>query len=80
MDLIPDQFTAEEHAKGAKPVWAPVEVVPGETAYGSWDGVWYKTNSTSVVPFDYPADSKLLWGNFWGYLKGTSRNRHFLLH
>ncbi|MDR1613283.1 MAG: sugar ABC transporter substrate-binding protein [Planctomycetota bacterium] len=69
MDLIPDQFTAEEHAKGAKPVWAPVEVVEGKTAFGSWDGVWYKTNSTSVVPLDYPADSKLLWGNFWGYLK-----------
>jgi ABC-type sugar transport system substrate-binding protein len=69
MDLIPDQFTAEEHEKGGKPVWAPVEVFPGKGAFGEWDGVWYKTNSTSVVPFDYPADSKLLWGNFWGYLK-----------
>lgn len=69
MDLIPDQFTAEEHAKGGKPVWAPVEVCEGKVTYGSWDGVWYKTNSTSVVPFDYPADSKLLWGNFWGFLK-----------
>ncbi len=69
MDLIPDQFTAEEHAKGGKPVWAPVEVCEGKVAFGSWDGVWYKTNSTSVVPFDYPADSKLLWGNFWGFLK-----------
>ncbi len=69
MDLIPDQFTAEEHAKGGKPVWAPVEVCEGKVTFGTWDGVWYKTNSTSVVPFDYPADSKLLWGNFWGYLK-----------
>ena len=69
MDLIPDQFTAEELAAGGKPVWAPVEVCEGKVTFGEWDGVWYKTNSTSVVPFDYPADSKLLWGNFWGYLK-----------
>ncbi|MCL2001527.1 MAG: sugar ABC transporter substrate-binding protein, partial [Planctomycetes bacterium] len=68
MELAPDQFTKEELEKGGKPVWAPVEVVEGKVPFGSWDGVWYKTNSTSVVPFDYPADSKLLWGNFWGYL------------
>lgn len=69
MDLIPDQFTEEEHQAGGKPVWAPVEVVEGKTAYGEWDGVWYKTNSSSTVPWDYPADSKLLWGNFWSFLK-----------
>lgn len=69
MKLAPDQFTAEELKKGAKPDWAPVEVVKGEVPFGSWDGVWYKTNSTVTVPFDYPADSKLLWGNFWFFLK-----------
>lgn len=69
MQLAPDQFTKEELEKGGKPVWAPVEVVEGKVPFGTWDGVWYKTNSTTVVPFDYPADSKLLWGNFWFFLK-----------
>ncbi len=69
MQIAPDQFTKEELEKGAKPVWAPVQVVEGKTPGGSWDGVWYKTSSTMTVPGDYPADSKLLWGNFWPYLR-----------
>ncbi len=69
MDIAPDQFTKEELEKGAKPVWAPVHVVEGKTPGGSWDGVWYKTSSTMTVPGDYAADSKLLWGNFWPYIR-----------
>jgi ABC-type sugar transport system substrate-binding protein len=69
MDLASDEFTAAEIAAGAKPVWAPVEVVEGKVPYGEWDGVWYKTNSTMTCPDDYPADSKLLWGNFWQFLQ-----------
>jgi len=69
MSLKPEAFTKEELAKGAKPVWAPVTVYEGKVPNGSWEGVWYKTNSTMTCPDDYPADSKLLWGNFWRYLK-----------
>lgn len=69
MQLAPDQFTEAELKKGALPVWAPVKVCAGEVLNGSWDGVWYKTNSTASCPEDFPADSKLLWGNFWDYLK-----------
>ncbi|MGE5582916.1 MAG: sugar ABC transporter substrate-binding protein [Bacillota bacterium] len=69
MDLARNQFTKEEYNKGAKPVWAPVQVVAGKVPNGSWEGVWYKTNSTMTCPDDYPADSKILWGNFWPYLK-----------
>ena len=69
MSLAPDQFSEAEIAAGAKPVWAPVEVVEGKVPNGSWDGVWYKTASNMTVPGDYPADSKLLWGNFWLYLR-----------
>ncbi len=69
MKLKPEAFTKEELAKGAKPVWAPVVVYEGKVPNGSWDGVWYKTNSTMTCPDDYPADSKLLWGNFWQYVK-----------
>ena len=69
MKIAPDQFTEEELKAGAKPVWAPVEVCAGEVPNGSWDGVWYKTNSTASCPDDFPADSKLLWGNFWDYIQ-----------
>jgi ribose transport system substrate-binding protein len=69
MTLVPDQFTSAELEAGAKPVWAPVNVVEGTVPNGSWDGVWYKTNSNMTCPGDYPADSKLLWGNFWLYLR-----------
>lgn len=69
MELHPEEFTQQELATGAKPVWAPVHVVAGKTPAGTWDGVWYRTNSTITVPGDYPADSKLLWGNFWIFLR-----------